>query len=101
MEKLITNLQQTYCTRNSYYMMSIINQFREKAPDLCINYSVSRLICLLGVWVSGFGFGFWVQDFSCFFSPMVFGGRPYKYYCNQKTRDTMYSLVFFAFGGLD
>ena len=38
MEKLITNLQQTYCTRNSYYMMSIINQFREKAPDLCINY---------------------------------------------------------------
>ena len=38
MEKLITNLQQTYWTRNSYYMMSIINQFREKAPDLCINY---------------------------------------------------------------
>jgi hypothetical protein len=43
MEKLITNLQQTYCTRNSYYMMSIINQFREKAPDLCINYYLSGL----------------------------------------------------------
>ena len=50
MEKLITNLQQTYCTRNSYYMMSIINQFREKAPDLCINYLMiiihHSLLCL-------------------------------------------------------
>ena len=47
MEKLITNLQQTYWTRNSYYMMSIINQFREKAPDLCINYYL--FFCLLEI----------------------------------------------------
>ena len=43
MDKLITNLQQTtVLARDSYYMMSIINQFREKAPDLCINYLFAR-----------------------------------------------------------
>ena len=67
MEKLITNLQQTYCTRNSYYMMSIINQFREKAPDLCINYlfeewaligarSQFRKLGILDLLVSNVGF---------------------------------------------
>ena len=50
MEKLITNLQQTYWTRNSYYMTSItsINQFREKAPDLCINLETIYLFILEG-----------------------------------------------------
>ena len=40
MEKLITNLQHTYCTRNSYYM-SVMKPIREKDPDRCIYYLFS------------------------------------------------------------
>ena len=43
MEKLITNLQQTYCTWNSYYM-SIMKPISWKGPDLCINYIYFRYL---------------------------------------------------------